>query len=232
MSTAADIIKGSMRLIGAIAASETPSAGEYADGLLVLNDILESWANEGFMIYQKTREEFPLVAAQQTYTIGSGGNFSTTRPSHISAVGTESDDIETLIDIINEQQWAEISNKSATATVPTKVFFDGSFPLLNAKVWPIPTSTDNIVLYTQKPITAFASTATTVSLPPGYARALRYNLADEWAVEFGKQLDPKVSNIAIESKAAIMRKNTSPVLMIPDPTGAGTAKNFDINKGY
>ncbi len=230
--TVADLIKGSLRLIGAIATSETPSAAESADALLVLNDMLESWANDGMLIYQSTPESLALVAAQQTYTMGLTGNFNTARPTRINKANVMLNNIEVPVEILNEQQWAEITQKSMTAQIPSKLYTDGAFPLLNVKVWPIPTEVNNLVLYSLKPITAFSSTATTVSLPPGYSRALRYNLAGELCPEYGKAVDPVIAGIASDSRAEIKRQNTKPVYMKSDASGLPTSgKSFNIYTG-
>ena len=68
-------------------------------------------------------------------------------------------------------------------------------------------------------------------MPPGYSRALRYNLALEWAPEFGKPVDQTILMVANESKAEIKRQNTQPVYMVSDALGLVGPKGFDINTG-
>lgn len=217
--TTRELIKGALRLINAIASGETPSADEEADALSVLNDILESWATSGLLIYSRTRESFPLSSVKQTWTMGPSGDFNTTWPSRISQVGIETNGNELPVQIINEQEWAAIGVKSTQSSLPMRIYADGSYPLLNLSLWPIPNVANNLIIYSLKPLSAISSLTATLSLPPGYARCLRYNLAGELAAEFGRPLDSVIANIAIESKADLMRQNTQPVYMKSDAIG-------------
>lgn len=225
--TAADLIKGSLRLIGAIATGETPSADEQSDALVVLNDMLESWSIDGLLVYQRVRENFALVPSQQTYTMGVSGNFNTSRPTRIVEAGIEINGNEIPVYIMNEQEWRDIGIKSLQSTIPQRLYTDGSYPLENVNLWPIPSAANNLILYSLKPLTSFTSTSNTVSLPPGYSRALRYNLALELAPEFGKAPSVVIASIASESKADIKRQNTQPVYMKSDAFGLVSRKPFN-----
>jgi hypothetical protein len=50
VATVRDRIKRAMRLIGAAATGETPSADELADGLTALNAMLSSWSLESLLV--------------------------------------------------------------------------------------------------------------------------------------------------------------------------------------
>ncbi|MGZ3770063.1 MAG: hypothetical protein ACXVCP_00375 [Bdellovibrio sp.] len=229
--TVRDLIKSSLRLIGAIASGETPTSDEQADALATLNDILESWSNNGFLIYEKKREVFSLVATQQAYTFGTGGNFNSTRPVQLLEVNSTYGSVELPMKILTDAEWAAIPDKTQTAENPTHIFASGSFPLLTLSVWPIPTTTNSIVIHSLKPLTEFAAVGDTVSLPIGYSRALKYNLALELAPEYGKAIDPNVANIAVESKADLQRQNIQPVYLLPDTYGIKPRAMYDIKTG-
>lgn len=47
MTTARDVVAGALRLIGALAAGETPDAPEAADGLDALNRMMHGWKARG-----------------------------------------------------------------------------------------------------------------------------------------------------------------------------------------
>lgn len=225
--TGQDLINGALRLIGAISSSETPSSNETTDAQFALNDIIESWANEGLMINLRTIETFPLVANQQTYTMGPTGNFNTTRPTRIEQVGLQYNTIELPIEIKNEEEWSSILIKSTTSNIPQRLYMDNAFPLLGLNFWPVPSEANNVVIYSIKPLASITDLTATLAMPPGYARCLRYCLAGELLPEYGKPIDPTIAGIATESKADIKRQNTQPVYMKGDATGLTTRKPFN-----
>ena len=55
-----------MRLIGTIATGETPTADETADGLLVLNDMLENWSTETLSVWGSSNQTFNTVPSACT----------------------------------------------------------------------------------------------------------------------------------------------------------------------
>lgn len=213
MATARDLIKGSLRLLGVIASGETPTAAEVADGLSALNDMIDSWSNDGFHIFEEKREEFTLTANQQTYTIGSSGNFDTERPQIIKSAKIKDSNNEIRLDMYNQEQWASIGVKDLLSTIPQVLYYNLSYPLGEINIWPKPSQANTLVLYSLKPLTRSASADTTISMPPGSLRALRYNLAVELAPEYGKSAPSEVLQIASNSKAAIQRSNVKPVYM-------------------
>lgn len=229
--TVRELIKGSLRLIGAISSGETPSAAEEADALSSLNDLLESWSAEGFLVHQIVREVFPLVASQQAYTIGVGGNFNTARPMQIVEAGIIENGSEIPLEIITVQAWSEISIKTTTSNIPQKLYPQGSFPLEILSLWPVPSIANSLVTYSVKPLTAFAAVADNVSFPPGYARALRYNLALDMSPEYGRDPSAMIAMVAADTKADLKRKNIQPQMMSSDVSGMSGHNSFNIYTG-
>jgi hypothetical protein len=226
--TVLDLIKSGMRKFQGIAAGEAPTADEAADGLSCLNSLLDSLSLEGLLIYSRVREEFPLVSGEATRTIGASGNFNTTRPVKIELAAVETSGLETPIQILNQDQWAAISNKSQASENPMAIYYEETHPLGTLNFWPVPSSTNNLVLYSWKRLTTFTSTATTLTFPPGYERMLVHLFAIEFAPEFGKQCSPEVIQIAMDSKAQIKRQNTKPSYLVSDLNPRG---GFNILTG-
>jgi hypothetical protein len=83
MATVADIIRGAFRALGVLAAGETPSAAEEADALTILNDMLDSWANERLAVFQTVRTAYTLTPSLNPHTIGHSGHLHVTRPVRV-----------------------------------------------------------------------------------------------------------------------------------------------------
>lgn len=216
--------------LGILSSGETPSAQEQTDAFSALNDLLDSWSTQNLLIPAKLREVFPLVSGQQTYTMGVGGNFNTSRPQMIEnalIVAQTIPETELPIKIINQDQFAGIIVKSTTSSLPLYLYNDNAFPMANLSLWPVPNINTQLILYSWKPLIDFATVNTVLTLPPGYARALRYNLEVELAPQFGVQLSENIIALAVESKEDIKRMNKKPLYLGMD--GALLERNVAFN---
>jgi hypothetical protein len=233
MATVRDVVKRSMRLLGAIAAGEAPSADEQADALSALTTMLDSWSLEGLIVYAKAREEFTLTASQSSYTFGTSGNFNSARPIRIeiATVKQVGSSIEIPIEIVTLAEWAGISDKTVTSNFPRRIYPEGTYPLETVNVWPVPSEGASLVLHSWKPLSTLASVDTTITFPPGYQRAIEYNLAVELAPEFGKSISPEILNTAIESKDNLKVINTKPEYLSCDPAVLSRSRAFNILTG-
>jgi hypothetical protein len=209
--TARDLITRAFRLIRVLPSGETLGAAEASDALAVLGDLVDAWRNENLTLFSQARTVISVVNGQQTYTIGSGGDFNIERPIWIDGLAFQSASgyEQRIAGPISRDDWQRISQKDQTGTLPELGFYNPEYPLGKLEIWPIPTDTTvSLVLYT--PAGALASVAsldTAISVPPGWSKALRYNLALDLAPEFNQTPDPSVVAQAIELKAAIKRAN-------------------------
>lgn len=202
MTTARQIIKRALQRNGVLTKGEEPSAGEASDGLLALNDLIGSWSNDSLLIYARLSESFPLVSGQASYTIGSGGDFNTARPLQILSAFTRIGSTDYNIEVINGVTYDEIIQKNISSSIPDVLFYDGNNPLGTIKIYPVPT-TGTLHIRTEKELTEFASLDTDVDFPPGWDRALIYNLAMEIAGEYGQPVDEATYQIAMDALGKI-----------------------------
>lgn len=219
MATPRDWIKRSLRIINVLGASETPQADELVDGLSALNAMLGSWSNDELLIPSEQREEFDLVGGQASYTFGTSGDFNSSRPLSIERAGILIGDVETPVEILNQDNWALITSKTTQGT-PSKIYLTGSYPQETVKVWPVPDVTAKLVIYSKKPLGSFANSSVTITLPEGYEEAVVYNLARRLQDEYGKQMSPNAMQIADNGLAAIRATNLKPTYMTSDAPGS------------
>lgn len=230
MATVADLIRKAFRTLGVLAAEETPTAAEQADALEALNDMLAAWAGERLILYATLRSTHTLTPSLSPHTIGTGGTFSTTRPVRIdqASIILAGQTAETPISILSDAEW-QLAHKGSSAA-PTEMWIESAYPLMKLHFNPIPNAADTLVLYTWQQLGSFAAASDDFDFPPGYARAIRYNLAKELSPDYGESLSPEAADIAAESKAQLKRLNHKPSYLRCDPafTGGGT---FNIYTG-
>lgn len=219
--TGQSVINRAMRLCGALASGESPTTTESTDALAILNDMLDEWNAQRLAIFQIQTNEFSLVGGTQTYTCGSGGTFNMARPAKIErivlkVVTNPSFPLELPLKTYKDQEWASITLKTLQNTYPEGYWDDSAFPSRNINFWPIPSSALNVVIYSWAALTSFADLTTTYTFPPGYAKALAYNLAVEISGEFNAPMPPQVPAIAATSKASIKTMNLPEVLLTCD----------------
>lgn len=233
--TGRDLIEASLRLITALAPGENIEDGEAEDGLATVNRMISSWSNENLTIYAITEETFTLVANQQSYTMGSSGDFNTTRPLEIKRAllrdSTVSPSIDSPINIRTMAEWSRIPSKGVTSNYPFELYVEYTYPTATIQLYPKPTAAHTLVLYSLKELTQISTLSTSISLPPGYEEALVYNAAVRLAPEYGKNASQEIVAIALESKANIKRRNRKISLLRVDPAAQATGGWFNIFSG-
>ena len=202
--------------LGELASGQTPTTEESNDGLTALNKLIGSWSTEQLLIPEINRLSQPVTPNTQVYTMGPGGTLGTVRPLAVHAVSvTTSAGVTQAAELINAEEWAAIADKTRTGSFVSKAYYNPAYPQGLLYLWPAPIG-GTIQVYMLKELTSFASLGTNVDMPPGYDRALIWNLALELASNFGR--DPNiVAAEAQQAKAAIMERNAR-TLGIPQPT--------------
>lgn len=201
MTTATGLISSALKKLGVLTKSETADSDESADGLVALNNLLSSWSNESLFVYSRVTESFTLVAGTASYTIGTSQTFNTTKPILLVAAWTRSGTTDTPITVVSDEVYNAFPNKTAQG-IPEFVNFNNAFPSSTLRFYPVPASADSLTIVSEKPLVTLALTDT-LSLPPGWERALTYALALELAPEYGLPVDPLVASTAREAKGLI-----------------------------
>ncbi len=208
--TGRDLVTASLRLIGAIAPGESLAASEATDGLSAFNRMISSWSTERLLVYSVVRETLVLTASDGDYTVGASGNLNTTRPMGIEKATlidtAQTPDAEYPLKLLSLAEWTAIVAKDVDG-LPTALYADEGYPQSTLYLYPRPSTTYTLALYSHKPMTELATLETVIALPPGYERALIYNFAVEIAPEYGKTVSDPVVMIATESKASLKRLN-------------------------
>jgi len=233
-TSAGDIINGSLRLLGMLAEGETPSAETSADALSAMNQMIESWNTERLSIFSTQDQVLTWPASVISRTLGPTGDLVGNRPILIddsTYFRDASTGISYGIKIINQQQYDGIAVKTVTSTYPQVLWINMSYPDIEMYVYPVPTRALEWHFISVEELSRPATLATSLTFPPGYLRAFRYNLAVELAPEFGVEPSPTVVRIAMTSKRNLKRINNPDDLMSIPYSIVGTRQRFNIYAG-
>lgn len=224
-TVALDLITRSMRLIGVLASEETPTAAEANDALAVLNDILDGWALENLALYRNEPDVFDLVAGQQEYTIGPGGDFDHERPVDLEAAYVVFSGLDFKLRILSTDEWNAIVMKDFAVPIPSAIYYLSEHPLGKLQIWPKPSQAIKLKLTTNMQFSKLASVSESISLPPGYLKLALYTLAVELAPYFGIQAPPTVISIAKATMGNVKATNAEPQESDFDPALVGGGRS-------
>lgn len=234
-----DFIRSSLRLVGSLRSGLSLSADELTDCKMVLNDLLDAWSANRTTVFNVERVTLDdkqvalsLVAGLPTYTLGNANgteNFLLSRPPRLERVSimysaSQQTPVELPMEMVDDVGWQAVSNKSTPSLLPQVCYVEKNFPDMSLTFWPIPTQANPVVLYLWAALTLFPDLTSPFSFPPGYARAIRYNLAVDLAAEFPCDMSKLqlVTQRAALYKAEIESLNLEPKEAVCDEAIVGS----------
>jgi hypothetical protein len=184
-----------------------------------MNQMIDSWNTERLSVFSTQDQVFTWPASTLSRTLGPTGNFVGNRPVLLDDATYFRDaatNVSYGIKIINQQQYNGIAVKTVTSTYPQVMWVNMTYPDIEMYVYPVPLRPLEWHFVSVEELTQPAVLATTLSFPPGYLRAFKYNLACEIAAEFGVEPSPQVQRIAMTSKRNLKRiNNPDDVMAMP-----------------
>lgn len=226
MTTVLDIIKRSLRLFSAIGQGNAPTASEASDALNVLNSMIDSWSIDRLIVYQILEENFTWSGGQISQTIGPAGNFNTVRPNRIDGIFARVNNVDYVTRLVDKRSYDSIAVKTTQSTYPNIMFYDPAVTIGVLYAYPVPSGALNMHIKSWKQLQSFTSLTDVVLLPPGYQRAIEYNLSCELSGEYPDLTLPSlVLQKSVESLAAIKTLN-APTLI--GNIGMGKGMRYNI----
>jgi len=232
--SAADQINRALRLLGVLAEGETPAASVSQDALMALNQMIDSWNTERLSVFCTQDQVFTWPAGFINRTLGPTGNFVGNRPvllDDATYYRDASTNVSFGIKMINQQQYDGIAVKTVTSTYPQVLFINMTYPDVDMYIYPKPTRDLEWHFISVEELSQPANLATDILFPPGYLRAFVYNLAMEFAPEFGVEPSPQVQRIAMTSKRNLKRINNPDDIMSMPYSLIATRQRFNIYAG-
>ncbi len=213
-NTVADLIDEAFIDLGYMQPGDSISPDMLGNAFRMINQLISSWGAERLVNPKLTHTTFPIISAgTSAYTMGTTGFLTTTAvPIQVTGWTQNSGQFSTGGKIISFDEFrAKTLNATARRSVLAElVAADQSYPLITVEMFPTPdTAPGDLRLDYYMALAPFASTATTVDLPPGYELALHSNLAVALAPQYARSsgITPELAALAQNSKAVIVQKN-------------------------
>lgn len=218
--TVRTLIEDALSELGVLPQASSPQPWQYQKALRTLNLWIDAKKADSFFVYNTTRQLFPFVSGQGSYTYGPGGDFSTENRNLVQAsvqVNSSGQLQEFMMGYLSVGDWQMVTAKEIVSSWPQYFYLDNAWPLRTLNVWPVPTYTSDIVLYCEENVEEFTSLDTVIELPFGYKYALVNNLAVILAPQYQIQPDAVLVGKAINSLSNIERSNMKPQFQYADP---------------
>ena len=232
--TAGEQINRALRLLGVLAEGETPSAATSQDALMALNQLIDSWNTERLSVFSTQDQTFLWPVGEIQRTLGPTGDFVGNRPVYFDDATYYRDpgtNVSFGIKFINQQQYDGIAVKTVTSTYPQVIFVNMTFPDVTMFIYPRPTRLLEWHFISVEELNKPADLSTVLYYPPGYLRAFTYNLAMEFAPEFGVEPSAQVRRIAMTSKRDLKRVNNPDDVMSMPYSLIATRQRCNIYAG-
>jgi hypothetical protein len=183
------LIAGALRLCGAVAQGETPTAAQVTEASEALNMLIKAWQADGMPLW---------VIKNYTLTLVSGTNTYTVTPKLLKVIQAFNHNTSTNIDvpmrIVTRQEYNVLGNKTSTGN-PIQVFSSPELTNTVVKLFPTPDATsasqNQVVLVYQKQFDDMDSASDNLEFPNEWFEAVKYGLATRMAGEYGVSLDDR-----------------------------------------
>lgn len=247
MVTIRKLIESSLRKINVLAGGEDMKPDEGQDALLTFQMMVSGWANETLTIPVTGVVTKTLVVGEPEYTIGiypspqpdplPENHIETPRPQQfITAMIRDSAGTDYRMDIMDAARYSQISRKT-NASRPSRMYVRHGWPMHTILFESQPYDSETLIMEVLQPLEGILATDsldTVINLPPGYERALLYNLAVEMAPEYEKTPSGVVLGVAAQSLKMLKARNSRPLLLDVDRALVDTQKGkgtYEITQG-
>jgi len=203
-STSANtVINGALRIVGALAQGESPTAAQTTEALEALNMMVKTYQVDGMPLWAIKQYSVPLTLSVNSYIIGVGAAINTPKPLKVigAFLHNTSTDLDIPMRIVTRQEYNLLGNKT-TEGQPVQIFYEPLNTTGVLHVFPAPDQTSatntTITIVYQRPFEDFDTTADEPDFPQEWYEALKFGLADRLAPEYGV---PIVDRNDIRSRA-------------------------------
>lgn len=205
-----DLVKGALRICGALAQGETPTADQYTEGYEALNLMIKAFIADGMQLWAIKQHSVTLTSTVNTYRIGEGQTVNIAKPLRIIQAyfhnGTTNVDVP--MTLLTREEYNRLGNKTTPGN-PNQFYYDPQRTYGDLYLYPTPDGTaasGSVTIVYQKPFDDVESDSDEMDFPYEWFEALKFNLALRLAPEYGVPTEQysMIRSLAKESKDAAL----------------------------
>lgn len=236
--TARDICNSALRKAHVVGVGQTALDENINNAFTDLNGMIWQWSRNRWLVY-RLLDLSVVCDGSQTYTIGPGGDIEmSVRPDRIESaylrqlVPAQPNPVDWQVSIIQSREdYGDIQMKNLSSPAYS-LYLDPAWPLGVIYPWPVPPSAYELHVLPKLVLESFTDLNAELIFPLEYWEALVYNLAKRIGVDYGKDVDPQVEEIATASLALISATNFAiRALKMPGIVMANGSLKWNIYSG-
>lgn len=187
------LIAGALRLVGAVAQGETPTATQVTEAAEALNLMVKAWEADGMPLWGLEEYDMTLTATG-VYRIGSGQTIDIPKPLRVIQAWNTTGNIDTPMRILTKSEYNMLGNKQSVGT-PIQCYYDPQLNYGDLHLFPIPDATVatnyTVSFIYQRPFEDFVTSTDNPDFPQEWLEALKYGLAVRLAPEYGLPIEQR-----------------------------------------
>lgn len=191
-----ELISGALRLCGAIAQGETPSATLISESAEALNMLVKALQADGMPLWAIKQYSISLSASTASYRIGVGQTVNTPKPLKITQafLRNTSSGIDIPMTQLTRFDYNFLGNKTSQGN-PIQYFYDPQNSYGDLYLFPVPNTSAasdyTVQIVYQRPFEDFDASSDEPDFPQEWYDALKHLLADRLAPEHGLSLQER-----------------------------------------
>lgn len=191
--TSTSLITTALYRLGVVAIEQPVDDSYIQRGLVALNDVIDEWGGSSVYIPCQTLITLPLTATVESYTVGPSASYTLNENQVMDLLEIVINDPQSAgvsypVYSITEQMYRNIPYKLGQG-IPQTVLFRNFPNYSEFHFQPIPYSTLTASMLVKQRIAQFSLNQAMTIIPNHYLVALKLNLQNLLAQEFGKTLD-------------------------------------------
>lgn len=207
--TGQQLCNRALELILELTPGETPNVSESGSILIRLNSLIDNWSIQETMATAAVQASIAMVSGTQSYAL------ATRVPKVVSASIIMSSGPTMPVQMVSAKEWNAIEDRDSLSNQVTKAFYDRGTTTGTIYLSPKPAAgTLTYVAWAAQ--SQFATLATSVTLQPGYERALTTSLAVEIAPLYGQPISDGLKAALAESMSEIRSLNKTLWDLLPN----------------